>query len=265
MMNPTEGQGPPDRGLHAPRVPASPELYVTSDESLVIDTWSSTAPAPLIVTARVLTPEGRIDTLTWSNTPHADRSRATNYFTLAEGWLLSVSVDATGLAYRRGQCWCQIALMRGAAANGVVESTLISDYIAGTARLAWYIGNVPAAGAEIAVTVPVGALWRVLALSFALVTDGNGGNRTVTLYIDDGTYFYAIVEPPVQQGISGTRQYSYAAGYPVHTPLVTAMQVAIPQDLRLPAGCRIRTITTGIDAGDQYNAPALLVEEWMQP
>jgi hypothetical protein len=263
-------------------VSSSPKLYVTCDESLVIDTWSSTAPAALTITARVLTPQGRIDTLSWSHTPNSNRARATSYYPLAEGWLLSVIVDATDLAYQRGHCWCELSLMRGGGSNGVLEAVLLADYIAGTARLGWpggfvrssiegpglveaAYGSTPAAGAEISKTVPANALWRLLALEFGLTTSVTAANRLPRLVIDDGTNDLQRLEVPAVQAASLTRTYSWAPGMPSRVAVASDNLMPLPLNTLLPSGYRFRTVTDSIQAADQYTAPRFLLEEWIQP
>jgi len=118
-------------------VPPPAPLYIGPNEALIVDTWNSMTPAALAIVARVLTPSGEVHTSRWAHTPTSNRARTTTYHRVPEGFLLSLIVDATGAAYRRGHCWCQVGIQVGEGATGVPHAQLISDYVTGTARLAW--------------------------------------------------------------------------------------------------------------------------------
>ena len=257
-------------------------LYIFREDQLVIDTWSSTAPGAIHIKARVLTPEGRIQTSAWTHMPNSDRSQATTYHDLGEGFLLGVMVLAPGLAYRRGHCWCLATLQRGRGAVGLLEHVLIADYVTQTGRLVWPGGQIrssvegpglirsvagadPAAGAEVLVTVPTRARWRPHSIRFVLVTDNTAVNREADLVIDDGATTLLIIEPPALQGASATRGYNYGADFPSQVALTQEFLIPLPVGLILLAGYRIRTVTTNIQAADNYGAPQVLVEEWIEP
>jgi hypothetical protein len=263
-------------------VPPPAPLYIGPNEHLVVDTWSSTAPAALAIVARVLTPGGEVHTSRWSHRPNTDRSRATTYHALPEGFLLAVIVDATGAAYRRGHCWCQVGIQVGGAATGVPHAELISDYVTGAARLAWpggqlrssvggpgllrsITGTDPPAGSEISETVPTGARWRLLGLLFSFTTDATATTRYVNIDFDDGVNPFARTASAYAHPASTGRYYS-ALPHSQRGDLtyVAAIPVAIPGQ-ELSAGWRVRTVTGNIAAGDNYSAPQLLVEEWIEP
>lgn len=130
----------------------------------------------------------------------------------------------------------------------------------------------PGAGAEISITVPTSATWRVMSLQFTLVTSTVANNRTHHLTVDDGTTANKIEqglgETPAQAA-STTRNFIYqTSGF---TALETAFDANnfIRLPLRIPAyskslvgGSRIKTVSTLLDAADQYTINQLWVEEW---
>jgi len=261
--------------------PQSP-MYVTCDDSLEVDTFSSAAPVNLSISARVLTPQGRIDIQNWSHTPATNRSQATSCYPLAEGWLLSVVVMSAELGYLRGHCWCVVSILHGAADVGLITAVLLGDYATGSGWLGWpggfirssvegpgrvysLIGSAPAAGAEISQAVPTNALWRLLALEFGLTTGVAAATRLCRLVIDDGTNDLQRVEAAQTQVASLTKTYSWGPGMPSRVAVTSDNLAPIPQDTRLPSGFRIRTVTDSIQAADQYTAPRFLLEEWIQP
>lgn len=120
----------------------------------------------------------------------------------------------------------------------------------------------PAAGAEAVVTIPGGALWRILAVRFELVTSAVVANRFADIILDDGTTeFWRITLAPAQTA-SQTRQYFLApnVGFEDSVFSGTAIYWPLPEG-PYPGGFRIRTATVGIDAGDQWSTPALYVLE----
>lgn len=273
---------PPAVGYAERGVPPPAPLYIGPGEALVVDTWSSTAPVALSIVARILTPEGQVHTSRWDHLPNTNRTRATTYQDLAEGFLLSVTVDATAAAYRRGHCWCQVGIQIGSGATGVPHAQLISDYVTGTARLAWPGGQIrssvegpgllcsvagadPAAGAEFSVTVPTGARWRLVGTVATLVTDATVASRVVSLIVDDGATAVYRAAAQTAQTASLTVIYSFGAGLPSAATAGGVSVNPLPEQLDLASGYRIRSLTAAIVAGDNWGAPQLLVEEWIGP
>lgn len=110
----------------------------------------------------------------------------------------------------------------------------------------------PAANTEHSITVPAGEQWDLLAINFSLVTDGNAANRTVTITIDDGTTVYAKATGPVTQAASLTYNYTFGVGSALLTA-VAGLNVTVPlPQLSLMPGHRIKTVTTNLQATDNY-------------
>lgn len=126
-------------------------------------------------------------------------------------------------------------------------------------------GTDPAANQEISETVPTGKRWRVQAVQFSLVTDATVANREVVVVVDDGTSTLFQSPAGANQAASLTWAYSVGnVGSPVAgTTATTVRQIVLP-NLLLPAGSRIRTATTNRQSGDNFGAPKLLVQEYVQ-
>ena len=125
-------------------------------------------------------------------------------------------------------------------------------------------GTNPAADVEISETVPTNARWRVLAIQFSLVTDANAANREVALTLDDGTTVFARVPSGFTHVASTTIVYSSFH----HAPRFTVAQdttknFPLPR-VDLQGSFRLATVTTARQATDNYGAPQLLVEEWIE-
>ena len=277
-----QAPGAPEISHGIPGVPPPAALYISPNEQLVVDSWGYACQVPVFIKLRMLRPGGYVDTSLYIHQPSSDRSLVTTYHDLAEGHLLTAMVYAMGSGYHRGQCYLNVGLQRGEGAVGVYHHQLIAGYVTTSSALVWpwarlessvegpglirsVAGADPAAGAEILVTVPAGARWRLVGLIATLVTDNTVVNRVVSLVIDDGAAALYRAAAQTVQTASLTVIYSFGAGLP---SAATAGGVSInplATDLLLAAGYRVRSITTGIVAGDNWGAPQLLVEEWIEP
>lgn len=126
-------------------------------------------------------------------------------------------------------------------------------------------GTDPAAGGEVSETVPANAVWRLKSLYASLVTDANVANREVSLSIDDGTNTYSRAFSGQAHPASTTGLYSVSpVGTRYNRFLLEGTAIPIPSQLS-SAGHRFVSITGNLQAGDNYGAPQLLVEEWHDP
>lgn len=124
-------------------------------------------------------------------------------------------------------------------------------------------GADPAAGAEALITVPAGEIWELLSVLVVLVASAAAANRQAQLIIDDGTNILWQSDSPSNQIANETRTYVAGSGLErqdVGVPTSTK-QWALPTGLVLAGGYRIRTLTTAIDAGDNYGIPRAVVKK----
>jgi len=131
-------------------------------------------------------------------------------------------------------------------------------------RLLSIIGTDPAAGAEISETVPARRRWIVRSIFLSLATDVTVAVRRIRLIIDDGTNTLLEFHLATTQTASLTYYYSFC-NIAAQETLVGSRCFAPLPIFSLPAGSRIYTVTSDIKAGDNFGAPQLLVEEWIDP
>lgn len=131
-------------------------------------------------------------------------------------------------------------------------------------RLRSITGTDPAAGSEISETVPARRRWRLLAVRFTLTADVTVIDRTVTLQLDDGSNIILHIISDTVQTASQVRTYEYKLQPVPQFGISGTFHIPFPK-ICLFAGCRIMTTTTNLQAGDNYSAPQLLVEEWIDP
>lgn len=260
---------------------SSSTFFFTGEDRLRVTTFNAAAGVELSIEGRFIGPAGRVQAFVERHVPNTDRTVASSTFGLGEGFLLGVQIRATAGTPRIGQCFALLEVVRGQTGAVIPLATLVQGYATDTQRLAWPGSPVlasadgpgvvrsvadadPAAGAESTVTVPANARWRLLTFRGELVTDATVANRTVTLIVDDGVTTLASVTASAAQTAGQTRQYqAYASG---GAPRLdgTVFYLPIPPELLLMGGFRLRTSTAGLQAGDNYGAPQVLVEEWIE-
>jgi hypothetical protein len=282
MESALQEPGAPEISHLIPGVPPPAALYISPNEQLVVDSWAYMGQQPLFIKLRMLRPGGYVDTSYYEHQPNADRSRATSYHHLAEGHLLTAMVLATGLTYHRGQCFVNVGLQRGKGAVGVYHHQLIAGYVTNCSALVWpwaqiqssvegpglirsVAGADPAAGAEFSVTVPAGARWRLITLVATLLTDATVASRVPSLLLDDGATMFYRLKVETAQTASQNIMYNFGAGLSRTTTANWSSLNPVPTNAALMAGYRMLSLTDFLAAGDNWGAPQLLVEEWIEP
>ncbi len=142
---------------------------------------------------------------------------------------------------------------------------MVSGVVEGRTGIVALVGTDPAAGVEISETIPAFVMRRLKSVSFELVTDATAVARTVTVLLEDivNGIFYRVASAQ-NQFLSSTVRYSAAVGVPETTGqgIVTLPLPGDPLWLTsTPNSFRLRTITVGIQAGDDYGAPVLMFED----
>lgn len=114
--------------------------------------------------------------------------------------------------------------------------------------------NAPAAGAEATITVPAGEMWRVHSVTMSLVTSSTVANRRVHLTMGGGAGVRRLRMFGAQdQAASLTYNYFFQGVPNVADEFDNnVVQVAIPTGVMLYAGNVIQTVTTNIQAGDDF-------------
>lgn len=256
-------------------------LYVTRDDQLVVSGQAGIAGVTLRLRVRMADVNGRVFGNLLELPLPSDRSLATALLQLTDGFLLGCAVAAEGVAVRRGEVFASVELIRGLVTNQEPYSQLASGYpsasdplcwpnespepsVSGQGRLLVFTQAQPAAGAELAITVPTGARWRPMSLRFTLTTSAVVGNRFVHVVVDDGAglVFHDVAGPA--QAASLTFIYSVGAGIGPAALLDNTVLLPFPHDPTFRQGWRIRTVTTARDGADQFSAAQLGLMEWLE-
>lgn len=258
--------------------PAS--LYVTLDDVILFQGWAALASTPVRLSIRMLNPNGEVKPSFYIINVAANGVTATlKSITNLEGFILSMSAEVlTGLA---GAVWVNVVIQRGVGTGDATQGlNLLQGYPSLTDTLSWPqappvksidnrgLANVvavanPAAGADYSIIVPAGVNWLVRSIRFQLVTAVAAGNRFVELRVDDGAgNIFADISGGTVQAASLTFLYTFAAGLPVSANN-NVFTNGLPAEMRLPGGFRIRTVTTAIQAADQFSGCALELETFI--
>jgi hypothetical protein len=141
-----------------------------------------------------------------------------------------------------------------------------ADQRPGGGRLMTVTGSNPAAGAECSDTVPNGQIWKIQTIRLNLVTTAVVANRFVHLVINDGTNDIADFFTTVAQVIS-TNYFYTLSRVATNSEGVQDNDIAMifQSDIIVPEGFIIKTITTGLDGGDNFAAPIYNIERFFTP
>ena len=267
--------------MQAQRAIAYPPTWVDSEDQLILTSFNSVSGLTLIVQGRFLSPDGVISRIGFRATPNSDRSVAYHTQRIGAGWILSLLVSPSISTLRRGQCFAELSIVRSGVSGGDAVSVFCRGYVVSDGKLAWpgqplisplegpgaigaLTGTDPAAGAEISQTVPTNARWRPMAVYASLVTDATVADRYPTLTLDNGTTVFFRTEQVDAHAAGVTRTYCWSLGYPRMGAPSILVSHPLPIDIVLPQAYRIRTATANIQAGDNWGAPQLYCEEWIE-
>jgi len=266
--------------IPGPRALGGAQL-ITRDTNLRINSFNSASGVGLTIVARSIGFDGAPIVDSFAHTPNTDRSIKSETFLLSEGWLVSLQVYASSGTPRRGQCFVRADLIQGFTGAVFSLATVLQGYVQDTTALAYpgselvasirgrgvirsITGTNPAAGVEISETVPTNARWRVISMYAQLVTSAVVAARLVNVIIDDGTNTVFRYGTGASQAASQTVNYPFFGGGFVDATGGNPRAIPLPPDLLLMGGYRFRTTTTLLDAGDDWTAPQMLIEEWIE-
>lgn len=263
--------------------PPSP-LYVTVDDILRVTAATSQSNELVTVNYRLLRAfDGAVVFGQFTVAPPSNRAVKTVDQPLTEGFLLSASCQAA-VATTRGQTFARLLLNPKALGAGQPAQMLMADYV--TTAMApgfpngrvlapeegpGWIQNVtltsPAAGHDFSIAVPTNARWRLQGADATYASSAVAANRTVALQAFGSVNRQFATWSAYTQVASQTVEYIFANGVAnMASPLFSQITVAIPLGVLLSGsnGDQLKSLTSGLSAGDQWSAISFTVEEWLQ-
>ncbi len=262
------------RGVQPPS-----SVYVSVGDDLAVAVASSLVDEVVTFSYRLLRFDGELVLGQFQVRPASNRTVTSYQESLAEGFLLSVSCKAAQ-AITRGQTFARVFLTDPALGGGQPSYMLMADYVTNTMAPAHpggrclapsegpgnvyaFVGPTPAAGSDIFFQQPVNTRWRVMSFLADLATSAVIANRQITVGVmsfAQRIWRAAAMQPVLALTIA---EFSAAAIPPTQSPVAGVVTAAIPPDLVLIYGGGFTTITANLDIGDQWSAPHVLVEEWL--
>lgn len=260
--------------------PKYPGYRTTRDHALRLNVWNAAAGVTVTVTGAVGGDDGMVRPFVYSLIPSTTRALSQQTQQLEDGILLWCQVFASIGTPIGAQCYARLELVQGSTgalqtlatiANGYLSANVAIGYpdtqraraVDGRGTFRSVANAAPAAGADFTATVPTNARWSLQSVAFALTTSATVGNRTPLLTIDDGVNILWQAGNNAAVAASITATFYAGAGVQIGTVQANVFQIALPEPMVLAAGFRVRSITGGIVAGDQYSQQFLNVEEWL--
>lgn len=112
----------------------------------------------------------------------------------------------------------------------------------------------PSAGGDISGSIPSNEMWEIMGVAFKLTTDGTAADRTVAFRFFSNRNYQVKRVATVTQQASETIRYSFVPGGTSGVLLAdNSTEVAIPAGIFIPSGGNFSSVTTNIQAGDQYD------------
>lgn len=253
--------------------------YVNGNSLLLVQIWNAAPNATITIVAQILLPDGTLSLNAWPCAVTSDRTRNNFKFSLTEGFLISMSVLGAAANFAN-RTWVSVRLQNAPGGGVTLSEAFFQGYISFTQTLSWPPGNqensadgpgaivsvtgtLPGAGVEISETVPANVVWLLKSFTFQLTTSAAVANRIPHLIVDDGTH--VLLDSPATSVLAAGATGRYVTGDDAFVQAATdgTQWMQFVADLRMMPGYRMRTVTTALQAGDQYTAPQYLVKEWL--
>lgn len=259
-------------------------LLLSADDSILVQVWNSSSGQSLSVDYRLLLPIGVIVPAREVIRPSSDRLVNAFHIRTNEGFLLSLAINTLTSGTKPGETFARAQLFRGRTTSTAEQfgQLLTSGYVSAQNSLGWPPGKLegsldtrvatraitgtdPAAGVEISETVPTNARWRLVAFRFVFTTSATVATRTVQLEFRNAGVPVLFINSVASQTAGLIHEYIYFIGAPYALDVLGGDHLApLPEGAWLGAGDRIDTNTSNLQAGDNFEAPRLVVEEWIE-
>lgn len=263
--------------------PASFPFFTTGEDNLRVTSYNSAPGVSLKINGRLLDTAGRANADSWDHTPNTDRSAKSTDLTLSGSTLLNLTVFSAAGTPLQGQTYVIVSLIRGIGAGAIVLGTIVQGYVTsnqalgfpgsalqqsteGSGSVRTIVATVPAAGAEVAETVPAGARWELLLFSARFAPQVTVGiNRMPMLYAQLGgqNLFFVPIARTVDAPNVLSCNWSSGLGLQANT-LSVFTATGLPVSIPLLAGTVLATLTDGMQPADTYTSANYTVREWLE-
>ena len=266
--------------LFSQRRPPGESFFVSGDDRLQMGVYASVAGLTVRCSGCFLSADGEMVQYALDVSPTSDRVVTTVQQVFGEGFLLSCVVSLVAGTAKRGQCYVRARIQRGGGATLIPLAALVAGYVTAGYSPSWpfgtraeplegpgmirdIIGTVPAAGGTFEEIVPVGARWRLLGMAATFTTSATVATRQVKFVVVGAAGYVWNFPAPSTQAASLTYLYTAYAGGIEYAVRANMVGLAFPATQPLIAGDAIRVEVTAMAGSDQWTAPELYVEEWI--
>jgi len=258
-------------------------VYLSAQDTFLVQWFANFVGPQITVRGRLLKPDGSIVPFQQTFPTASPFTSNGGTFKLAEGFLLSLSVQNDNQNNFSQWCYCTVDLQRPAQGPTAPFDRLAQGYVNGSnLTMAWpqsslrlpdsgqgtprvWIGTMPAAGSEISETVPTGVRWKLKSFDAFLNTSVAAATRQPYVQIRNASGQQIItMGSPATVGAAGTLELMVSQFGVNWGTILSTIFFALP-DVYLEQGWKITTGTGGLQAGDQYTAPVILVNEYAAP
>lgn len=205
---------------------------------------------------------------------------------MAEGFLLSVGITGLMTAATRGQTFARALIARGGLTTAATFLTLVGDYVTSSAPIGWPNGRVihptegpgnyaqynlgaTALGTDWVFTPNLNTRVRIHHLVSNFAAAVAAANRQIQIAISNPALPQNLyIGGPNQNVVAlGTAQVVATDGQPSTTLVTTLVSVPLPNPAFVVSNAFyqtvLRSLTLGLQAGDQFASTFIEVEEWL--
>lgn len=257
------------------------ELSAEAWDNLSLSVWSSASGVTVRFLGEYVLPNGSVQHFARDIVPTSDRAINTVTLDLPTSQLLSMQALLAVGSAKRGEVYVRAVRQAGTGTGATLVGNTLAGYVTNTYSPSWPGGPVedsvvgpgvikvvtgtdPAAGAEVTETVPTGARWRLWSMCTRLVTSGTAATRRAHYEVTSGGTRIFIGHPEKTQTASNTNDYIWGTNMSIVDATTNVNAVGMIPQMPLLAGWVINTVTTAIQAGDNWGAPQMIVEEWIE-
>jgi hypothetical protein len=269
----------------SPDFPPPQGLYVPPDSFLRVEHLEQAASRVITIRGSLLDTAGGVQRFQYQAPTTGGWADTVAFFPLGEGWLLHVTVQLSTSAPQpshEGECYINLGLQTGNETVAPLIATIAEGYISafsplgyppinrhtsteGPGALHQFSSVDPAAGAELTQVIGVNERLWFVSLRFTLVTDATAVVRRVHIIHEQASGLFADFAAADTQAASLTRNYNVVGDGFQRAAQDSEIYIPMPRFVPLRSGWTIRTLTTNLQAGDNFSAGAFLFRQWGEP
>jgi len=251
---------------------SAPGPLVRAGDFLRLNATTTNATGVLALNGRLLTLGGDVVPFALSLTFSGTGNQAAVATPLADGWIIGFNVFVSSGAIMDGEVRAAVEVVQGTGTAATRVMSLASGAVTNIRGLGLgaytsvdiaypttvFTGSDPAAGVEIAETIPAGAAWRIQSILTTLVTSATVASRVTQLTVTRSgvVIFRSLINGSMSASTTTAIIFSpFGASFSSGGVIVAGLLIP---DLILNAGDVIATITASLQVGDNYAAPVIV-------